>query len=64
VVFADCDFIETEFRATRAAGCDLRSSRFAGARGLLSLRGATISPDQAVAVSGLIAAEAGLVVAG
>ncbi len=60
--FVDCDFVETEFRATRAAKCDLRSSRLASARGLLSLREATISSEQAVAVSLLIAAEAGLIV--
>ncbi|HEV2782387.1 MAG TPA: pentapeptide repeat-containing protein [Actinophytocola sp.] len=64
VVFADCDFIDTEFRATRASNCDLRTSRFTTARGLLSLRGATIGPEQAVAVSNLIAAEAGLIVEG
>lgn len=63
VVFADCDFVETEFRVTRAAKCDLRGSRFTDARGLLSLRGAMISPDQAVAISGSIAREAGLIVA-
>jgi uncharacterized protein YjbI with pentapeptide repeats len=61
--FVDCDFVETEFRATRAAKCDLSSSRIASARGLLSLRGATISSEQAVAVSTMIAAEAGLIVA-
>jgi uncharacterized protein YjbI with pentapeptide repeats len=61
--FIDCDFADTEFRATRATKCDLRSSRLTSARGLLSLRGATITPDQAVAISTLIAAEAGLIVA-
>ncbi len=62
-VFLDCEFIETEFRATRATKCDLRTSRLTSARGLLSLRGATISTEQAVAISGLLATEAGLVVA-
>lgn len=61
-VFQDCDFTDTEFRVTRATKCDLRTSRFTSARGLLSLRGATISPEQAVAISGIIAAEAGLIV--
>lgn len=60
--FVDCDFVDTEFRAKRAAKCDLRSSRLNSARGLLSLRGATISPEQAVAISTIIAAEAGLIV--
>jgi uncharacterized protein YjbI with pentapeptide repeats len=60
--FVDCDFIETEFRATRATKCDFRSSRLLSARGLLSLRGATISSEQAVSACLLIAAEAGLIV--
>lgn len=60
--FVDCDFVETEFRATRAGKCDLRSSRLTSARGLLSLRGATISAEQAVEVSSMIAAEAGLII--
>jgi uncharacterized protein YjbI with pentapeptide repeats len=63
VVFADCDFIDTEFRVNQAKNCDLRTSRIDSARGLLSLRGATISPEQAVAASGRIATEAGLIVA-
>lgn len=63
VWFQDCDFVETEFRVRRAAKCDLRSSRFDSSKGLLSLRGATISPEQAVAISGMIASEAGLIVA-
>lgn len=62
VLFLDCDFVDTEFRATRAAKCDLRSSRLTSARGLLTLRGATISTDQAVSISALIATEAGLIV--
>jgi hypothetical protein len=64
VLFQDCDFADTEFRATRATRCDLRSSRITSARGLLSLRGATISPDQTVAVATQIAAEVGLIVSG
>lgn len=64
VLFQDCEFTDTEFRATRATRCDLRTSRFTSARGLLSLRGAMISPDQTVAIAALIAAEAGLIVSG
>jgi uncharacterized protein YjbI with pentapeptide repeats len=63
VRFQDCDFVDTEFRAVRATKCDLRDSRLTSAKGLLSLRGATISADQAVSVSLLIATEAGLIVA-
>jgi uncharacterized protein YjbI with pentapeptide repeats len=59
-VFLDCDFVDTEFRVKGATRCDLRTSRIASARGFLTLRGAAISAEQAVALSTMIAAEAGL----
>lgn len=62
VVFADCLFAGTEFEATAAAGCDLRGSTFEGAKGLLSLRGARISSEQALSAAAAIASESGLVV--
>ncbi len=62
VVFTDCGFDEAEFAATRAAGCDLRSSRLAGARGLLTRRGARITGDQSVAIAARLAAESGFLV--
>lgn len=60
VVFADCDFAGAEFAATAARGADLRSSRLAGARGLHTLRGAVIEPDQLIGIAAQLAAEAGL----
>ncbi|MGH3872903.1 MAG: pentapeptide repeat-containing protein [Pseudonocardiaceae bacterium] len=62
VVFRDCDFADTEFEAANAKGCDLQTSRLAGVRGLLSLRGALITAEQAVSVAPRLAAEVGLVV--
>jgi uncharacterized protein YjbI with pentapeptide repeats len=62
VVFGDCDFAETEFVTANAKGCDLRMSRLVGARGLLSLRGALITAEQAASVADRLATEAGLVV--
>jgi uncharacterized protein YjbI with pentapeptide repeats len=62
VVFLDCDFADTEFAAANAQGCDLRMSRLVGARGLLSLRGALITAEQAVSVADRLAIEAGLIV--
>lgn len=62
VVFDDCQFDETEFEATRAAGCDLTESRLVGVRGLLTLRGARITTDQASFLATQIASEAGLTV--
>jgi uncharacterized protein YjbI with pentapeptide repeats len=61
-VFIDCDFAAADFQAALAKGCDLRSSRLVGARGLLSLRGAQITAEQAVSVADQLAAEAGLIV--
>ncbi|OXM47274.1 hypothetical protein CFP71_35650 [Amycolatopsis thailandensis] len=64
LTFVDCDFTETEFAATGAADCDLRGSRLSGVRGLLTLRGAKITADQAVSIAGILAAESGLRVVG
>jgi uncharacterized protein YjbI with pentapeptide repeats len=61
-VFLDCELEGVEFQATKAAECDLRTSNLLGARGLLSLRGARITAEQAVSAASLIATEAGLVV--
>ncbi|MEO7195075.1 MAG: pentapeptide repeat-containing protein [Pseudonocardiaceae bacterium] len=62
VVFANCDFAGTEFEATGTKGCDLRTSRLVGGRGLLSLRGALITAEQASSVAPRLATEAGLMV--
>lgn len=61
MIFVDCDFTGTTFDAVGGAtGCDLRSSRLVGATGLLTLRGALISADQAVSIADRLATEAGL----
>ncbi|GAB2991960.1 pentapeptide repeat-containing protein [Amycolatopsis acidiphila] len=60
VVFADCDLAGAEFDAAQATGCDLRGSQLAGAQGLLTLSGATISTEQAVSVAVQLATECGL----
>lgn len=62
VIFADCDFAGAEFAARRAEACDLAGSRLVGARGLLTLRGARITQDQAISVADALATQAGLVV--
>jgi uncharacterized protein YjbI with pentapeptide repeats len=62
VVFADCSFTGVEFAATAADGCDLRGSRLAGSRGLLTLRGARVTADQTLAIAARLATEAGLTV--
>jgi uncharacterized protein YjbI with pentapeptide repeats len=62
VVFSECEFKGAEFRARRAANCDLTSSRLSGATGLLTLVGAKITEEQAMTVSGQLATEAGLVI--
>lgn len=62
VVFTDCGFDGAEFAATTAQGCDLRGSRLGASRGLLTLRGARITADQAVSAAPRLASEAGLTV--
>lgn len=64
VVFDDSDLASAEFEARRADGCDVTTSRLAGARGLLTLRGARITGGQAGSIAAQIAREAGLVVVG
>jgi uncharacterized protein YjbI with pentapeptide repeats len=62
VVFTGCSFEGAEFAATAADGCDLRGSRLGEARGLLTLRGARVTTDQAVAFAPRLASEAGFTV--
>lgn len=62
VVFTDCSFDNAEFAATSAEGCDLRGSRLAGARGLLTLRGARITTDQSLTIAPRLASESGFTV--
>jgi hypothetical protein len=59
VVFDSCDLAGAEFAASAAAGCDLRTSRLEGAHGLLTLAGAVITPEQALEIAHLLAAEVG-----
>jgi uncharacterized protein YjbI with pentapeptide repeats len=62
VVFSGCSFDGGEFAATSADGCDLRGSGLGAARGLLTLRGARVTTDQAVAFAPRLASEAGFTV--
>ncbi|RSN29558.1 pentapeptide repeat-containing protein [Amycolatopsis sp. WAC 01416] len=64
LTFVDCEFTDTEFAATGALDCDLRGSRLSGVRGLVTLRGAKITGEQAVSVAGILATESGLSVVG
>ncbi|TQS46474.1 pentapeptide repeat-containing protein [Cryptosporangium phraense] len=63
VVFDGCDLNGAEFGADAARKCDLRTSRMMGARGLTTLRGAIITPDQALSIADLLAAELGFTLA-
>lgn len=63
VMFRDCDLGGVEFEANKAVNCDLTTSRVTDvARGLLGLRGARITAEQAASAAFLIATEAGLTV--
>jgi uncharacterized protein YjbI with pentapeptide repeats len=59
VVFDGCSLAGAEFGAGKASGCDLRTSRLTGARGIATLRGADITAAQAVELAGVMAAELG-----
>lgn len=59
VVFDNCDLAGAEFSATAARGCDLRTSRLDGARGLPSLSGAVLSATQVLEIADLLATELG-----
>jgi uncharacterized protein YjbI with pentapeptide repeats len=61
-VFAECDFTGADFTAQKATNCDLPESNLVGAHGLLTLRGARITQDQAISIADILATEAGLVV--
>jgi uncharacterized protein YjbI with pentapeptide repeats len=59
-VFIDCTFPGADFsRVANAKGCDLRRSELSGITGLMSLRGALITADQAVDIAGELATAAG-----
>ncbi|MGH3903405.1 MAG: pentapeptide repeat-containing protein [Pseudonocardiaceae bacterium] len=60
VVFDECVLAGVRFAAQKAKGADLKTSRLDGAHGLLSLRGATITTEQALSIADQLAAEAGL----
>jgi uncharacterized protein YjbI with pentapeptide repeats len=62
-VFLECDLAEADFSGvTDARGLDVRESRLAGAKGLLSLRGARVTGDQVLQVADDLAREVGLAV--
>ncbi|THV30189.1 pentapeptide repeat-containing protein [Glycomyces paridis] len=59
-VFIDCTFPGADFsRVSNAKGCDMRRADLSGITGLMSLRGALITADQAVAIAGELATAAG-----
>lgn len=60
VVFDECELTGVRFAARTAKGADLKTSRLDGAHGLLSLRGAVITAEQALSIAIQLATEAGL----
>jgi uncharacterized protein YjbI with pentapeptide repeats len=63
-VFIDCAFPGADFsRVANAKGCDLRRADLGGITGLMSLRGALITPDQAVDIAGELAKAVGFTLA-
>lgn len=64
VVFDECILSGVRFAARTAKGADFKTSRLDAVRGLLSLRGATITAEQATLIADQIASEAGFLVEG
>lgn len=62
MVFDQCDLSGALFEARTAKDADFRTSEIGGVHGLLSLRGARITPEQTLLIAAGLAAEAGLVV--
>lgn len=62
VMFSECEFNGAEFEANNAMNCDLTRSRLVGASGLMTMTGAIITAEQAMALSSQLAAEIGFVV--
>lgn len=59
-VFIECTFPGADFsRVSNAKGCDLRRAELGGITGLMSLKGALITADQAVEIAGELAVAAG-----
>lgn len=59
-VFIECAFPGADFsRVSNAKGCDLRRADLGGITGLMSLKGALITADQAVDIAGELAIAAG-----
>ena len=63
VRFADCDLTDALFDHARMESVDLRSSTLDNITSPLSLRGATISVEQAIGLGPSLAAAAGLIIA-
>ncbi|MGH8609981.1 MAG: pentapeptide repeat-containing protein [Gammaproteobacteria bacterium] len=60
IVFDECELNGVQFSARTARGADLKTSRLDGAHGLLSLRGAKITAEQALSIADQLAVEAGI----
>jgi uncharacterized protein YjbI with pentapeptide repeats len=60
--FVDCDLTGADFSGCTLSAFDLRGSVLDDLRGALSLRGATITPDQIVAVAPSLLAAVGVAV--
>ncbi|WP_158630389.1 pentapeptide repeat-containing protein [Glycomyces terrestris] len=59
-VFIECSFPGADFsRVSNAKGCDFRRAELGGITGLMSLKGALITADQAVEIAGELAVAAG-----
>jgi uncharacterized protein YjbI with pentapeptide repeats len=63
VMFTSCNLEGTNFDAAQCANTDISSEDITNVRGILGLKGATISPEQLVQIAPLLAAELGFQIA-
>jgi len=59
VVFTGCDLTDANFASAHCSSVDIRAQDIVAAKGVLGLKGATISTEQLMQLAPLLAAELG-----
>lgn len=61
VVFVNCEMTKTDFNRARCTRVDMTRSDMSGVRGVMSLKGVRIKPEQMMDIAPLLCAEVGFV---
>lgn len=62
VSFTNCNIEQVDFSQAKLTNVDLQTSALIDLKGVLSLKGAMLSRDQLIQISGALAAEAGIII--